>query len=139
MKLVVDASVAVKWFLGVRPDELNFAEAQAVGAAIETSGTELFAPAHWTAEIIAVLARLDPDIVDDALLFLDDMDPVLINTIPVLKRAAHLSVQLNHHLFDTLYHAVALEAGATLVTADGAYFAKAKDLGNITRLADFAI
>jgi len=44
-----------------------------------------------------------------------------------------------HHLFDTLYHAVALEEGATLVTADAAYFAKAKDLGGIELLADFAM
>jgi len=44
-----------------------------------------------------------------------------------------------HHLFDTLYHAVALEEGARLVTADAAYFAKAKDLGGIELLADFAM
>jgi predicted nucleic acid-binding protein len=50
-----------------------------------------------------------------------------------------IAVGLNHHLFDTLYHAVALEEGATLVTADEAYFAKAKQLGGIERLADFAV
>ena len=54
------------------------------------------------------------------------------------KRAAHLSVQLKHHLFDTLYHAVALENDATLVTADDAYFAKAYRLGNIKLLTSFA-
>ena len=54
------------------------------------------------------------------------------------RRAADLAIQYNHHLFDTLYHAVALEEGATLVTADEAYFAKAGGLGNIQRLADFA-
>ena len=56
-----------------------------------------------------------------------------------MKRAADLSIELNHHLFDTLYHAVALEEGATLVTADEVYFAKATGLGNIQRLADFAV
>ena len=55
------------------------------------------------------------------------------------RRGAELSIQLKQHLFDTLYHAVALEEGATLVTADEAYFAKAKDLGNITRLSDFGV
>lgn len=139
MKLVVDASVAIKWFLGATHDETNLAEAQAVAAAIDSSGTELFAPSHWILEIIAVLARIDPSIVDEALLLLDDMNALLVDSVPVLKRAADLSVTLNHHLFDTLYHAVALEVGATLIIADEAYFAKAKDLGSITRLADFAV
>jgi predicted nucleic acid-binding protein len=139
VRLVVDASVAVKWFLGPRPDEPYSAQAQAVAAAIEKSETELFAPGHWMAEVVAVVARLDPGIVDDALVLLDDMKPTLIHGVAVLKRAADMSIALDHHLFDTLYHAVALEEGATLVTADAAYFGKAKDLGGVQLLADFAM
>ena len=139
MRLVVDASVAVKWFLKERPDEPHLAQAEEVAAAIELSETVLLAPAHWILEIIAVLARTDPGAVDDALLFLDDMKPTTIQGAPVLKRAADMAIALNHHLFDTLYHAVALEEGATLVTADETYFAKAGNLGNIEHLADFAV
>jgi predicted nucleic acid-binding protein len=137
VRLVVDASVAVKWFLNRRPEEPHLIEAEAVAAAVGLGRTELLAPAHWIPEIIAVLARIDPGAVDDALLFLDDMKPTTIQGVPVLKRAADLSISLKHHLFDTLYHAVALEEGATLVTADDAYFAKATGLGSIQRLADF--
>ena len=54
-------------------------------------------------------------------------------------RGTNFPIALDHHLFDTLYHAVALEEGATLVTADAAYFAKAKNLGGIELLADFAM
>jgi predicted nucleic acid-binding protein len=136
MRLVVDASVAIKWFVG-SIDEEDVAQADAVVAAIEGSETELLAPAHWAAEIIAVLARRDRRLVDNALLALDEMSPKLIHGITVLRRAAEMAIALNHHLFDTLYHAVALEEGATLVTADEAYFAKAGSLGNIQRLADF--
>jgi predicted nucleic acid-binding protein len=139
VRLVVDASVAVKWFLKERLDEPHLTQAEAVAAAIELSGTVLLAPVHWILEIIAVLARTDPGAVDDALLFLDDMKPTTIQGVPVLRRAADLSIALNHHLFDTLYHAVALEEGATLVTADEAYFSKAKHLGGIEFLSDFAI
>lgn len=139
MKIVVDASVALKWFLRGRPTELYVAQAEAVGVVIERSGTELFAPAHWVAEVIAVLARTEPAVVDDALILLDDMQPVIVADVPLLKRAAALSNALGHHFFDTLYHAVALEVGATLVTADEAYFGKAKGLGAIERLADFAV
>ena len=138
MRLVVDASVALKWFLRGRPNELYLAEAEAVAAAIGRIGTELFAPVHWMAEVIGVLARTEPAVVDDALIFLDDMRPVIIAGVPVLKRAAELSTALNHHLFDTLYHAVALEEGATLVTADEAYFNKAKDLGAARLLREFS-
>src|SRR5208282_1664295 len=42
------------------------------------------------------------------------------------------------HLFDTLYHAIALEhAGATLVTADRRYREKAENYGNIVALRDW--
>lgn len=86
-----------------------------------------------------MLARIDPSIVDDAILFIDDMRPMLVDSMVVLGHAAELSAKLNHHLFDTLYHAVALEEGATLITADEAYFARAKDPGSIMRLADFPV
>ena len=138
MKLVVDASVAIKWFVGSAEEE-HTAQADAVVEMIEKGDTELLAPAHWTAEIIAVLARRDPTLVDDALVALDDMSPSLVHGVVVLKRAADMAIALDHHLFDTLYHAVALEEGATLVTADATYFAKAKDLGGIELLEDFVV
>jgi predicted nucleic acid-binding protein len=48
-----------------------------------------------------------------------------------------LSIELNHHLFDTLYHAVALHTDSVLVTADAQYLNKAAKLGNIVSLADW--
>jgi predicted nucleic acid-binding protein len=138
VKLVVDASVAVKWFLDDRPDELHSVQALAVVAAIERRETELLTPCHWMIEVIGVLARIEPSVVDDAVLLLDDMRPALIHSPPLLRRAAEISVALDHHLFDTLYHAVALEEGAMLVTADEVYFAKAQALGAIQWLADFS-
>lgn len=138
MRLVVDASVAIKWFVGAI-DEQHVAQADAVVEAIERSETELLAPSHWSAEVIAVLARRDPTLVDGALLALDDMTPTVVHGVAVLKRAADMAIALDHHLFDTLYHAVALEVGATLVTADEAYFNKARHLGAIELLADFKV
>ncbi len=139
MKLVVDASVALKWFLRDQPAEHQLERAEAVAAAFNRRETQLFAPMHWTAEVIGVLARVRPVLVDDALIVLNDMNPKVIHGVATLKRAADISISLNHHLFDTLYHAVALEEGATLVTADEVYFAKAKDLGAIVQLCDFSM
>jgi Ca2+-binding RTX toxin-like protein len=43
-----------------------------------------------------------------------------------------------HHLFDTLYHAVALQTpGALCVTADRRYLAKAHPVGQIAWLGDY--
>ncbi|HEX5957157.1 MAG TPA: type II toxin-antitoxin system VapC family toxin [Hyphomicrobiaceae bacterium] len=85
----------------------------------------------------SLLARIEPSLVDSALTALDEMRPVINANIQILRRAADLAISLNHHLFDTLYHAVALEEGATLVTADEAYFNKAKDRGCVQLLRDF--
>jgi len=53
-------------------------------------------------------------------------------------RAIALAARLNHHLFDTLYHALALETpNAIFVTADRGYFDKSRHLGPIAWLPDF--
>lgn len=53
-------------------------------------------------------------------------------------RAISLATQLDHHLFDTLYHALALETpSAVFVTADRRYFDKARHRGQIAWLPDF--
>jgi predicted nucleic acid-binding protein len=138
VKLVIDASVALKWFLRELQHEPHLERAEAVAATLDRADTQLLAPVHWTAEVISVLARVRPTLVDRALLVLHDAHPKVIHGAPILKRAAGLTIALNHHLFDTLYHAVALEEQATLVTADETYFGKAKDLGAIQRLGDFS-
>jgi predicted nucleic acid-binding protein len=48
-----------------------------------------------------------------------------------------LAIDLGHHLFDTLYHAVALESEACLVTADDRYHRKAEALPGIRHLRDW--
>jgi predicted nucleic acid-binding protein len=52
-------------------------------------------------------------------------------------RASDLSDRLKQHLFDTLYHATALECGATLITADERYISAATAEGHLLRLGDF--
>lgn len=139
MRLVVDASVAVKWFLGSRPGEDFVAEAVAVATLLDRPETELYAPEHWTVEVLAVVARIDPSNIDDVLLALHDMRPRVQSGPLVHRRAAELAVSLSHHMFDTLYHAAAMQTGATLVTADKIYFDKAVGLGAIEYLPNFRL
>jgi len=106
--LVVDASVAVKWFLRDSSREPDTANALAILRTSCNGKISFHQPPHFITEVAAVLSRLKP-------------------------REA-----LDHHLFDTLYHAVALSIADTeLITADQAYYRKARKQGNILLLGDF--
>lgn len=136
MKLVLDASVALKWLLAGEPDA---SLAENLLKAARTGRVNLLSPPHAIAEILAVLARREPDRLPDALAVLYDVGFVESSGRRVHQLAAILSVQLDHHLFDTLYHAVAIDAGATLITADERYFGKARALGHIELLRTFQL
>ena len=140
MICVVDASVAVKWFAegdwALREGHL---EPALDILRVSKSGTlDFLQPPHFLAEVAAVLARLTPE---KARQNIDDLAAMDINWAEptvAYARAIDLACQLNHHLFDTLYHALALHTpGAMLVTADRRYFDKAQHLGQIAWLADF--
>jgi hypothetical protein len=65
-------------------------------------------PAHWVAEVAAVLARLAPATVRGAIELLHAMRIPVVDTAEVYTTASKLAVSLNQHVFDTLYHALAL-------------------------------
>lgn len=134
MKLVVDCSVTLKWFLADRPGEENLAEAIKLLSGLYRKEARAIQPTHWRAEMLGVLARVRPDQIDVMSNLLSVIAFQIDDSWRIYKRAAILSVDLRHHIFDTLYHAVALENGAELVTADAKYFNKAKHLGSITLL-----
>lgn len=140
MICVVDASVAVKWFAegdwALRED--NIEPALEILKASARGTLDFYQPPHFLAEVAAVVTRLKPD---SALHYIDNLaalDITWATPTVAYTRAIDLACQLNHHLFDTLYHAVALSLpNAVLVTADRRYFEKAKHLGQIAWLADF--
>lgn len=134
MKLVVDASVAVKWFLPDPSREPDADQAAEVLRAIGDGRVELLQPPHWLAEVIAVIIRLRPEIAAAAIDLLDSMELETAADAGLYKRASRLAQQLDQHLFDTLYHALALANDALLVTADDRYLRKAGRLGKIVAL-----
>ncbi|MBN1240124.1 MAG: type II toxin-antitoxin system VapC family toxin [Gammaproteobacteria bacterium] len=104
-----------------------------------TSGAQpVLQPPHWILEVGAVLARESPGTaVDDvtllAALALPESDDPLI-----VRRGTELAIELEQHLFDTFYHAVALEnEDAVLVTADERYWRAAQATGRIMHLRDW--
>ena len=62
----------------------------------------------------------------------------VLDSVELYQRASRLAKSLDQHLFDTLYHAVALETpGAMLVTADERYYRKAASAGAIALLSQW--
>ena len=137
--IVVDASVAVKWFLPASGVERDAEPALELLDGVRKGTHILAAPAHWMAEVAGVLVRLSPETIEEDMRLLYALSPVPVEDLAVYETACRLAVRLKHHLFDTLYHAAALQLrGALLVTADEAYYRKAAHLGQIRRLDDFA-
>lgn len=137
MIATLDASVIVKWLLPDPAREANTEEALAMLADVRTARIEPLQPAHWLAEVAAVVARLDAAIAEKAIDLLDAMEFRVTHEAAIYKRAAAMASRLDQHLFDTLYHAVALEHDAMLITADRRYYNKARHLGRIVSLADW--
>ena len=140
MILVVHASVAIKWFLNFREAEDHCHRALEILARVGDGRVIMVQPPQFLAEMGAVLAREKPaDAPSDlrdlmAVEFEPAAEPVVYET------ACKLAIRLGQHVFDTLYHAVALHTpGATLVTADKRYYRKASGVGRIALLADLVL
>ena len=137
MTLVLDAGIIVKWML-IDPDhESDLARADALMERIGSGADHAIMPPHWLAEVAAVLCRLSPRTAREDTRNLHFLDLEVLDDENVYQRAAELAIDLKHHLFNTLYHAVALEAHATLITADRRYWRKARSRGRIALLSEF--
>ncbi len=137
MNLVIDASVIVKWTLPDPSIDPDTDRALSLLSEIRDGKVSLLQPSHWLAETAAVLTRLRPDTAEEVIELLDAMELSTIEDVAIYQRASRIGARLNHHLFDTLYHAVALEWAFDLITADDHYYRKAEPLGRIHRLADW--
>ena len=135
---VIDASVAVKWFIPDAAIETDVDRALQLLASAQRDEARFLQPPHWVSEVAAVLVRLTPKTVGSSVEALMALAFVkTANDVGHYQRAISLAMKLDHHLFDTLYHAVALEEKATLITADRKYYDKAKRVGSILMLEEF--
>jgi len=138
MTIVLDASVILKWLLEDPTKEPDTEKALALIDAVVHGKLEILQPVHWLIEVAAVAARLTPQTAVRDVGMLSAMQFPTSDDPAVLLRATALAIETDHHLFDTLYHAVALEHDdAVLVTADDRYRRKAERYGMIVALADW--
>lgn len=102
--------LVVKWFaegnLAFREDNVELALKMLKP---NITGTlDSYQPLHFSAEVAAVLSRLQPD---RAKQFIDNLAQhnfTWVSPTVAYAKAIELATQLDHHLFDTFYHAVAL-------------------------------
>ncbi len=138
MIVVLDASVILKWLLEDPAREPDTEKAFALVESVVSGRLEILQPAHWLAEVAAVAARLVPRTAVADVEMLAAFEFPITDGPNVIRRATNLAIETNHPLFDTLYHAVALEhEDGLLVTADERYFGKAEGYGKMRTLHDW--
>ena len=138
IRVVADASVAVKWAYPFRNDEADGAKALALLDGYRKGEIALLEPPHWLAEVAAVIARQSPEAALEYINVLYALRVPVADGPGVYARACELAVTTGQHVFDTLYHAVALTSpDCTLVTADERYYDKSHKEGSIALLRDF--
>ena len=136
---VLDASVIYKWIFKTDDDEEHVDKALALLKLIELGQCKILQPVHWLAEIMGVVCRVESKHAIEILSSLMTLELPVKQEIEVYETATQLAIKHNHHLFDTLYHAVALESPNTVyITADTRYYKKAKTDGAIMLLANYS-
>ncbi|MBI4723840.1 MAG: type II toxin-antitoxin system VapC family toxin [Rhodomicrobium sp.] len=127
--LVVDASVAVKWFV----EQEGWEEARALGG---PSG-DLIAPELILAEIASALwkyvrvCQLAEDTAKAMLARAPSAFDLLVPLEELLPSAFQLSLSMAHPVYDCFYFALARREGAPLVTADKRLAAVAQALSDV--------
>lgn len=125
--IVVDASVAAKWFI---PEE-DSGKASMILKEYANGKIELYAPDLLVYEVINVM-RYRPDIRDDLLAAnVESLFKLQLSLIPpspdVMAEAAAKARTLNLSIYDACYIAVAEALAANLVTADEKLYEKSKE------------
>ncbi|HEX3838445.1 MAG TPA: type II toxin-antitoxin system VapC family toxin [Steroidobacteraceae bacterium] len=138
MTVIIDASIVIKWLLQDPEREAGTDRATNLMDAVLKGEQPVVQPTHWILEVAAVLARESPATAADDVMMLQALELPEIDEPLVLRRAVELAIGLKQHLFDTFYHALALETpSGILITADDRYLHAARKKGQIMHLMDW--
>jgi predicted nucleic acid-binding protein len=116
VKIVIDASIAAKWFL----EEEHAAEA----LRLTEPAYDLLAPELLWVEVAAALRRrlrrgqMPLVTFNKAILDLLNVDVTSMAVTPLVRRATRFAVLLDHGVYDCIYLALAAAEGCQLATAD---------------------
>jgi len=138
MTVVIDASVVIKWLLQDPEHEAGTDKATQLMEVVIRGEQSVLQPTHWLVEVGAVLARESPATAADDVMMLSALELPATEELQILRRGVELGIELKQHVFDTFYHAVALEnRDSVLITADRRYLRAAREKGQIIDLMDW--
>jgi predicted nucleic acid-binding protein len=136
VKVVLDASVILKWFLN---DEENQEEALDLRLGLESKEYEVFIPSHCLTEICNTLFRKKPDFALQVFSILRTMEfKDCLLSIPLAAEA--LRLVLRHpkvSFYDVFYHAIAINNKIPFITADEKYYKAVGGEKSIVLLRDY--
>jgi len=121
--LVVDASVAVKWCLPSRREELA-AEAEELLASSRREEVRFLVPDLFWIELANALWKavrrneISPGSAASAMSFMRDLGIVTLPSIEIVPQALDLAVSHERTVYGSLYVALAMQSQSNLVTAD---------------------
>ena len=122
--LIVDASVAVKWFFDesgsteaneLRRGEIEFAAPDLVVAEIGNAAWKRYLQKQISAADVIFTVRRAPALFSS-----------LVSVLQLMEPAMNLSMHLAHPIYDCFYLALAERENAPLITADEAMIAAAR-------------
>jgi predicted nucleic acid-binding protein len=136
--IVPDASVILKWVL--KTDEDHLEKALALLSSWVAGETEIVLPSLWVYEVGNTVGRKNADKAEEIMaLLLDYRFPEARMDAGHLLASLDLMRRHTVTFYDASYHAVALKAGGTFVTADDAYVRRAGNAGHVISLKDLPI
>lgn len=130
MRIIIDASVALKWVFD-EPESDH---------AIALRDDQLIAPVLWLIEAANAVwrrVRLGDITPEQASVRLTELQNAPIASLPVesyLDAALQFAIELSHPVYDCLYLAVAIQHQTHVVTADRRFAALADRRPNLARL-----
>lgn len=131
--LVPDASVLLKWALR-SDDEPNRNQALALKTAWLQGRCDVLVPTLWVYEVGNILGRREPVVADQLLAALVDLGMVEANPSSYRQTIFRLMADHNVTFYDAAYHALAIENGGIMLTADVKYVRRASRAGHVQRL-----
>jgi predicted nucleic acid-binding protein len=136
-RIVVDSTVCVNWFVQTRGKRIRGFSLDLL-AQVRAKQVHIAQPAFWRAHVAALVLRKRGVDVPETVETLLDVPTRDQRDADVLHLATDIAIATHAELFDTLYHAAAINKGIELVTANSSYVERAGHLGHIRLLSDWA-
>ncbi|HTC63357.1 MAG TPA: type II toxin-antitoxin system VapC family toxin [Candidatus Saccharimonadales bacterium] len=120
---VLDASVAVKWFLSPKNERLT-AEALELLRRYVQKEVQFIIPDLFWAEIASAfwkavrLGRFEKTSAQQALCYLGRCDLPIYSSVTLLDRTFEIATAFDRSVYDSLYVALAVQTKSQLITAD---------------------